>query len=125
MLADLKGPVLADYGIEIKTLGIKQLKVSEDVTKKVFERMKAERQGRTEAIISEGAAIAMQIQADANKKRDTLLDAAEGRAKEIRGQGDADAATVLRDARRRTRNWRCSCGTSKPSKRLSRIAPRS
>lgn len=81
MLADLRGPVLADYGIEIKTLGIKQLKVSEDVTKKVFERMKAERQGRTEAIISEGAATAMRIQADANSKRDTLLDAAEGRTR--------------------------------------------
>ncbi len=92
MLADLRGPVRAEYGIEIKTLGIKQLKISADVTKKVFERMKAERQGRTEAITSEGSAIAMQIQADANKKRDILLDAAEGRAKEIRGQGDADAA---------------------------------
>jgi modulator of FtsH protease HflC len=92
MLADLKGPVLAEYGIEIKTLGIKQLKVSEDVTKQVFERMKAERQGRTDAITSEGIAIATQIRADANKKRDILLDAAEGRAKEIRGQGDADAA---------------------------------
>ncbi|HQI28850.1 MAG TPA: protease modulator HflC, partial [Sedimentisphaerales bacterium] len=92
MLDDLKGPVRAEYGIEIKTLGIKQLKVSEDVTKKVFERMKAERQGRTDAITSEGEAIATQIRADANKKRDILLDAAEGRAKEIRGQGDADAA---------------------------------
>jgi membrane protease subunit HflC len=92
MLTDLKGPVLAEYGIEIKTLGIKQLKVSEDVTKKVFERMKAERQGRTDAITSEGEAMAIQIRADANKKRAVLLDAAEGRAKEIRGQGDADAA---------------------------------
>ena len=92
MLNDLKEPVRAEYGIEIKTLGIKQLKVSEDVTKKVFERMKAERQGRTDAITSEGEAMAIQIRADANKKRDVLLDAAEGRAKEIRGQGDADAA---------------------------------
>lgn len=92
MLQDLKGPVQAEYGIEIKTLGIKQLKISEDVTKKVFERMKAERQGRTDAITSEGEAMAIQIKADANKKRDVLLDAAEGRAKEIRGQGDADAA---------------------------------
>jgi membrane protease subunit HflC len=92
MLADLKGPVQAEYGIEIKTLGIKQLKVSEDVTKRVFERMKAERQGRTDAITSEGDAMAIQIRADANKKRDVLVNAAEGRAKEIRGQGDADAA---------------------------------
>ena len=98
MLADLQGPVLEEYGIEIKTLGIKQLKISEDVTKQVFERMKAERQGRTDAITSEGEAMAIQIRADANKKRDVLLDAAEGRAKKIRGQGDADAAEVLRDA---------------------------
>lgn len=92
MLDDLKGPVLAEYGIEIKTLGIKQLKVSADVTKQVFERMKAERQGRTDRITSEGEATAGAIRADANQKRDILLGAAEGRAKEIRGRGDADAA---------------------------------
>jgi len=36
--------------------------------------------------------MAIQIRADANRMRDVLLNAAEGRAKEIRGQGDADAA---------------------------------
>jgi len=92
MLDDLKGPVAAEYGIEIKTLGIKQLKISADVTKQVFERMKAERQGRTDRITSEGEALATQIRADANQKRDVLLGAAQGRAKEIQGQGDADAA---------------------------------
>jgi membrane protease subunit HflC len=92
MLADLKGPVQKDYGIEIKTLGIKQLKISADVTKQVFERMKAERQRRTEATTSEGEAEAARIRAEANKKRDVLLAAAEGRAKQIRGEGDAQAA---------------------------------
>lgn len=92
MLADLKGPVLADYGIEIKSLGIKQIKVSADVTKQVFERMKAERQGRTDAITSQGEAMATQIRVGANEKRAVLLDAAQARAKEIQGQGDADAA---------------------------------
>ena len=92
MLADLKGPVLKDYGIEIKTLGIKQLKISADVTKQVFERMKAERQRRTDATTSEGDAEATRIRAEANKKRDVLLAAAEARAKTIRGQGDAEAA---------------------------------
>ena len=41
MLADLKDPVLESYGIEVKTLGIKQLKISKDNTEKVFARMKA------------------------------------------------------------------------------------
>ncbi|MBM4028753.1 MAG: protease modulator HflC [Planctomycetes bacterium] len=92
MLADLQGPVLKDYGIEIKTLGIKQLKVSADVTKQVFERMKAERQRSTDRTISEGEAEAGRIRAEANKKREVLLAAAEARAKRIRGDGDAEAA---------------------------------
>jgi membrane protease subunit HflC len=92
MLADLKDPVRKDYGIDIQTLGIKQLKISADVTKQVFERMKAERQRRTDATISEGDAEAVRIRTEANKKRDELLAAAEAQAKRIRGQGDADAA---------------------------------
>jgi membrane protease subunit HflC len=96
MLADLQGPVREDYGIEIKTLGIKQLKISAEVTKQVFERMKAERQRRTDATISEGGAEAGRIRAEANQKRDVLLAAAEARAKTIRGQGDAEAATYYK-----------------------------
>ena len=92
MLADLAGPVEKDYGVEIKTLGIKQFKVSEDVTKDVFERMKADRQRLTEATIAQGNAEATKIRTDADAKRTALLAAAEGRAKAIRGQGDAEAA---------------------------------
>ncbi len=92
MVADLQAPVLENYGIEIKSLGIKQLKVSEDVTAGVFERMKADRQRRTEATIAQGNAEATKIKTDANAKKTALLAAAEGRAKAIRGQGDAEAA---------------------------------
>jgi len=92
MLADLKQAVRADYGIEIKTLGIKQLKVSEDVSKDVFERMRAERNRKTEATIAQGNAEATKIKTDADSKKTELLAAAEARAKAIRGQGDAEAA---------------------------------
>jgi modulator of FtsH protease HflC len=92
MLADLSQTIPADYGVEIKTLGIKQLKVSEDVTKSVFDRMKADRQRRTQTTISQGQAEADKIKSEANSKRDVLLAAAEARGKAIRGQGDADAA---------------------------------
>jgi membrane protease subunit HflC len=92
MLTDLKTSTLKDFGIEVKALGIRQLKVNEEVTKNVFERMKAERQRRTQATISEGEAEAMKIRTDANKQKEVLLAAAEGRAKIIRGQGDAEAA---------------------------------
>jgi membrane protease subunit HflC len=92
MLADLKPAVRDAYGIEIKTLGIKQLKLSTDVSKNVFERMKAERNRKTEATIAQGNAEATKIKTDADSKTRILLAAAEARAKAIRGQGDAKAA---------------------------------
>jgi membrane protease subunit HflC len=95
MLADLAPRVARDYGIEVKTLGIRQLKISEDNTKVVFERMKAERKRRTEATIALGKAEATRIQTDADAIKTGLLAAAEGRAKAIRGQGDAETAKYL------------------------------
>ena len=92
MLTDIKQAVRTDYGIEIKTLGIKQLKVSEDVSKDVFERMRAERNRKTEATIAQGNAEATKIRTDADSKRTELFAAAEARAKAIQGAGDAEAA---------------------------------
>ncbi|MHC4189948.1 MAG: SPFH domain-containing protein, partial [Planctomycetota bacterium] len=92
MLADLKQPVRDNYGIEVVALGIKQLKVSEDVSKEVFARMRAERNRRTEATIAQGNAEVTKIKTDADSKKTELLAAAEARAKAIRGQGDAEAA---------------------------------
>ncbi len=92
MLADLEQTLSDEYGIEIKTLGIKQLKVSKDVSTDVFERMKTGRNRRTEATIARGEAEAAKIRADANLKKTELLAAAEARAKAIRGRGDAEAA---------------------------------
>jgi membrane protease subunit HflC len=93
MLTELKAAVAdAEYGIEIETLGIKQLKVSEDVSKEVFERMRAERNQRAEAITAQGEAEKIKIETQANSISDELIAAAEARAKIIRGKGDAQAA---------------------------------
>jgi len=92
MLDGIKPTVKADYGIEITHLGIKQLQISEDVSKDVFERMSAERNRRTEATIAEGKAEATKIKSDADSKKTELLAAAEARATAIRGKGDAEAA---------------------------------
>ncbi len=92
MLAGLKQSIRNDYGIGIRTLGIKQLKISKDVTEKVFERMRAARNRKTEATIAQGQAEATKIRTDADSKKTELLAAAEARAKTIRGKGDAEAA---------------------------------
>ncbi len=93
MLTTLRKPVLTDYGIEIVTLGIKQLNVNEDVTQKVFDRMRAERKRRTTETLAQGKAQASKIEKDADTKRRALEAAAEARATAIRGQGDAEAAS--------------------------------
>ncbi len=93
MLTELKAAVAdAQYGIEIETVGIKQLKVSEEVSKEVFERMRAERNRRVEAITAQGEAEKIKIETQANSISDELIAAAEARAKVIRGKGDAQAA---------------------------------
>jgi membrane protease subunit HflC len=80
------------YGVEIKTVGIKQLKISEDVSKDVFARMIAERDQKTEATKSEGNAEAIKITTDANSIKEEILAAATARAKAIQAEGDAQAA---------------------------------
>lgn len=93
MLADLQQTVAeAHYGIEIKTLGIKQLKISADVSTQVFDRMRAERNRRTQATIAEGNAEATRIRTNADSIRRELLAAAKARAKGIRAEGDLLAA---------------------------------
>ena len=92
MLADLRKAMQTEYGIKIATLGIKQFMINEDTTEKVFERMRAARNTKTTDTISRGVAEATRITAEATAMQKELLAAAESRAKEIAGQGDADAA---------------------------------
>lgn len=93
MLADLRAAVAkANYGIKVATVGIKQLKVDEDVTAKVFERMRAERNRMTKLTIAGGDAEARSIKADANSIKTELLAAVERRATVIEAEGDAEAA---------------------------------
>ena len=93
MLQDLQKAVAsAQYGIEIKALGIRQLKVSEDVSTKVFDRMRSERNRLADKTRSEGQAEVVAIDEEATRISKELEAAAQARAKEIMGQGDAEAA---------------------------------
>lgn len=81
-----------EYGIAIRTVGIKQINVSKNVTEKVFDRMKADRVRKTKLILAEGEARAKQIESDANAMQKELLAIARSQAQAIRGAGDAEAA---------------------------------
>ncbi|MEN6307071.1 MAG: protease modulator HflC [Anaerohalosphaeraceae bacterium] len=84
------------YGIEVASVGIKRLKISEKTTEKVFERMKADRKRKTDNILAAGTSEAEKILSDAQAKQKELLAVAEAQAKAIRGAGDAEAAAYYK-----------------------------
>jgi len=92
MRGEIADHALTQYGIEIQTVGIKRLMISEKVTEKVFERMQADRKRRTETILAAGNSEAEGIRSDADAMQQELLAVAESQAKAIRGAGDAEAA---------------------------------
>ncbi|MBN1127081.1 MAG: protease modulator HflC [Sedimentisphaerales bacterium] len=100
-MLDMIQPVARNsYGIEIKAVGIKQLAISESVTQKVFERMKADRKRKTETILAQGQAEATKIKTSAEAKRTELLAMVEAQAQAIRGEGDAEAAKYYKQLER-------------------------
>lgn len=88
----IRDKAMQDYGIAIKTVGIKQLNIPEKVTPAVFERMKAERNRKKVVIIEEGESEATRIKGDAESMRKELLAVAEAQAQLIRGEGEKKAA---------------------------------
>jgi len=79
-------------GIDVSFVGINSLNIPESISKSVFNRMIQERKVEAEKFMSEGKSEAQRIMTDINSKRDNELAKAEAQAKEIRAQGDADAA---------------------------------
>ncbi len=96
MLDSIEGPAEEEYGINVRTVGIKQLGVSEKVTQEVFARMKADRQRKTEAILAQGSSQATAIRTEAESKKTEILAIAETHAQSIRGAGDAEAASYYK-----------------------------
>ncbi|HEY1173982.1 MAG TPA: protease modulator HflC [Verrucomicrobiae bacterium] len=80
------------YGVDVVLLGIKQLGLPENVTTKVFARMKAERERLVKQLTSEGEKEAAIIRAEAKQKREEIIAEARGKAEIIRGEGDREAA---------------------------------
>jgi membrane protease subunit HflC len=82
----------ASSGIEVRSVGINSLNIPESISKSVFDRMIQERKVEAEKFLAEGKSEAQKIRTDINRKRDDIIAKATAQAKEIRAQGDAEAA---------------------------------
>ena len=80
------------YGLEILRVGINTINVPKTVSEKVFARMIAERKLVADKYIAEGSSEARKIRIAADSARTIRLANAEAQAKEIRAEGDVEAA---------------------------------
>lgn len=85
------GLALADYGIVVDDVGISRLVLPEEVTKAVFDRMKAARSKITAETESVGQSQAEAIRATADADARKITQFAERLAQNIRSQGDQEA----------------------------------
>lgn len=92
MLASVREKALTEFGIEVTRVGFRKLSFPEMVTSKVFDRMRAERESKSERFLAEGKSEAQRIRSEADRKAAELLAQAEAEAKRIRGEGDEAAA---------------------------------
>lgn len=95
-----------DLGIEILDLQFKRINYVEEVRRKVYERMIAERQRIAERFRSEGEGEASRIKGEKERELKRIRSEAYRKAQEIKGQADATATRIYADAYNRSADSR-------------------
>lgn len=88
----------SDLGVEIVDVRVKQIDFPPEVSNRVYERMRTERERVARELRAEGAEAAERVRADADRQRTEILANAYREAEEIRGEGDAKAAETYAKA---------------------------
>jgi membrane protease subunit HflC len=89
---------VAQFGVEIVDVRIKQIELPEDVRNSVFARMRAERERVAREHRAQGEETAKGIRAVAERERTVILAEAQRDAETARGEGDARATDIYAKA---------------------------
>lgn len=96
MLDEIQANVKSNnYGLEVKYLGIRKLELPSSTTEAVFAAMKSSRQVLVAEIEARGAREEAQIRQQANSDSQRKINEAQAQAKEIQGEGQAQATAYL------------------------------
>lgn len=87
-----------EFGLEIIDVRIKRAEFPEQVASRVYDRMRSERLVAANLLRAEGAEVAAQIRATADKQREVILAEAQRDSNRIRGEGEAEAIKILAEA---------------------------
>ena len=91
-------PLSTALGVEIVDVRIKRADFPIDVAESVFSRMEAERQRIASGLRAEGNQKDLEIRASVDKRVQITLQAAEGKAALLVGEGEREAIKILADA---------------------------
>jgi len=91
-------PKLAKFGIELIDMRIKRINYVDEVQKKVYERMIAERKQISEKFRSEGKGESKKIEGEREKELKRITSDAYRKAQEIKGKADGEAARIYAEA---------------------------
>ena len=92
IMAMAKPRAKQQYGIDIVDIGFRHIGFPEQVTQKVFARMRAEREKRAQEYLSIGMREAQRIRAEADREASDTVAKAQAESKRIRAEGDEQAA---------------------------------
>jgi membrane protease subunit HflC len=93
--SDQQGSRLADYGIEAVDVGLTRILLPEEVTRAVFDRMKATRERLAKEIETQGQSQAEAIRTKAKSDAERITSFAQSLADRIRTQGDKEAVPYI------------------------------
>ena len=91
-------PLTREYGIELIDVKIKRVNYVEEVRKKAYERMIAERKRAAERYRSEGRGIRAEIEGKTEKELKKILSEAYRKSQEIKGKAESEVTRIYAEA---------------------------
>ena len=98
LTADLNRAMKAATGVEVIDVRVKRIDLPTEVSTSVYERMNSEREIEARQYRAQGQELALGIRADAERQTVVIEAEAYREAEQIRGDGDAKAASVYAGA---------------------------
>lgn len=104
-ILELAKELVPQYGIELIDVRIKRINYVEEVQKKVYERMIAERKRAAEEYRSEGRGVRAEIEGRTEKELKGILSEAYKKSQKVKGEADGKSAKIYADAYNKDSNF--------------------
>jgi membrane protease subunit HflC len=98
LTSELDEVMRRDAGIEVVDVRVKRIDLPAEVSSSVYDRMNSEREIEARQYRAQGRELALGVRADADRQTVIIEANAYKQAQEIRGDGDARAASIYADA---------------------------